>query len=123
MRKPGGVALGAAIIAALLAGCSSPTPTPTVTVTVAAEPAPTVTVTVTATPQAASTAPAGMPDLTTDAGLCIADADMTNLELNDAIAPILGFPADRKARTPEQDDAIRNYKNAAFERKCPSRAG
>jgi hypothetical protein len=62
-------------------------------------------------------------DLTTDAGLCAADAEMTNLELNDAIAPLLGFPADRDARTYDQDDAIRAYKNAAFERECPARAG
>lgn len=47
---------------------------------------------------------------------------MTNLELNDAIAPLLGYPADREARTFEQDEAIRDYKNAAFERMCPSRA-
>lgn len=62
------------------------------------------------------------PDLTTDAGLCAADAEMTNLELNDALAPLLGFPPDRGARTLEQDDAIRAHKNAAFARGCPERA-
>lgn len=62
-------------------------------------------------------------DLTTDAGLCAADAEMTSLELNDALAPLLGFPADRDARSFEQDEAIRDYKNAAFERECPARAG
>lgn len=62
-------------------------------------------------------------DLTTDEGLCAADADMTNLELNDALAPLLGYPADRDARTSDQDDAIREYKNAGFERACPARAG
>ncbi|WP_323985863.1 hypothetical protein [Microbacterium plantarum] len=62
-------------------------------------------------------------DLATDEGLCAADADMTNLELNDALAPLLGYPAHRDARTSDQDDAIREYKNAAFERACPARAG
>lgn len=62
-------------------------------------------------------------DLSSDAGLCAADAEMTNLELNDAIAPLLGYPADRDSRTSEQDQAIREYKNAAFERACPARAG
>jgi lactate dehydrogenase-like 2-hydroxyacid dehydrogenase len=61
-------------------------------------------------------------DLTTDEGLCAADAELTNLELNDALAPQLGFPADRDARTVEQDDAIKAYKNAAFARACPERA-
>lgn len=68
-------------------------------------------------------APSTSSDLTTDEGLCAADADMTNLELNDAIAPLLGYPADRDARTADQDQAIRDYKNAAFERACPARAG
>lgn len=53
-------------------------------------------------------------DLTTDAGLCAADAELTNLELNDALVPLLGCPADRDLRTPEQDEAIRAHKNAAF---------
>ena len=61
-------------------------------------------------------------DLVTDAGLCAADAKMTNLELNDAIAPLLGFSPVRRERTLEQDDAIRGYKNAAFSRACPERA-
>jgi hypothetical protein len=61
-------------------------------------------------------------DLTTDQGLCAADAELTNLELNDALAPQLGFPADGDARTVEQDDAIKAYKNAAFARACPERA-
>lgn len=61
-------------------------------------------------------------DLSTDAGLCAADAEMTNLELNDAIAPLLGFSPVRDDRTFEQDDAIRAYKNAAFTRVCPARA-
>ncbi|QXT62257.1 hypothetical protein [Tessaracoccus palaemonis] len=61
-------------------------------------------------------------DLTTDEGLCEADADLTNLELNDAIAPLLGFPADRDERTYDQDEAIRDYKNEAFRRECPARA-
>ncbi len=62
-------------------------------------------------------------DLTTDDGLCAADAELTSLELNDALAPLLGYSADRDLRTYEQDDAIRAYKNAAFERACPARAG
>ncbi|MBN7792448.1 hypothetical protein [Microbacterium esteraromaticum] len=62
-------------------------------------------------------------DLTTDDGLCAADAEMSNLELNDAIAPMLGYSADRDDRTFEQDEAIREHKNAAFERACPERAG
>ncbi|WP_307323856.1 hypothetical protein [Microbacterium sp. SORGH_AS_0862] len=102
----------------------------TVTQTLRQSPAPTVTVTVTPSPTtpAPQSAPAPAPapqsfDLTTDAGLCAADAEMTNLELNDAIAPLLGFPADRDQRTYDQDDAIRAYKNAAFERECPARAG
>lgn len=61
-------------------------------------------------------------DLTTDAGICAADAELTNLELNDALAPLLGFPADRDQRSSEQDEAIRAYKNAAFIRECPARA-
>lgn len=121
MKKLGGAVLAAAAFA-LLVGCSSPTPVPTVTVTAEAAPAPTVTVTVTATPSA-PTSTGSMPDVSTDAGICVADADMTNLELNDAIAPVLGYPADRDARTPEQDQAIRDFKNAAMQRMCPSRAG
>tara|TARA_B100000378_G_scaffold207577_1_gene170697 strand:- start:347 stop:829 length:483 start_codon:yes stop_codon:yes gene_type:complete len=62
-------------------------------------------------------------DLTTDAGLCAADAELTNLELNDAIAPLLGLPSDRDDRTAADDDEIREYKNAAFLRECPERAG
>lgn len=116
----------ATVTALLLAitGCGAPEPTPTVTVTVTASPEPAPTVTVTATPlPAAPPATDGAIDLTTDAGLCAADAEMTNLELNDALAPILGYPADRDTRTYEQDEAIRAYKNAAFERACPARAG
>lgn len=69
-----------------------------------------------------STPSAGTWDLATDAGLCAADAELTNLELNDAIAPLLGFPAARGDRSLEEDDAIRAYKNEAFERACPERA-
>ena len=61
-------------------------------------------------------------DLSTDAGLCAADAELTNLELNDALAPLLGFPAERDLRTFDQDEAIRAHKNAAFLRACPARA-
>jgi len=61
-------------------------------------------------------------DLSTDAGICAADAEITSLELNDALAPMLGYSAERDARTPEQDDAIRAYKNDAFNRACPERA-
>lgn len=61
-------------------------------------------------------------DLSTDEGLCAADAELTNLELNDAIAPLLGFSPDRDARSSYQDDAIREYKNSAFLRACPARA-
>lgn len=61
-------------------------------------------------------------DLTTDAGLCAADTELTNLELNDALAPMLGFSADRDSRTFEQDETIRAYKNEAFLRECPARA-
>lgn len=61
-------------------------------------------------------------DLTTDAGLCAADAELTSLELNDALAPLLGFAADSDLRTPDQDDAIRTHKNDAFTRACPARA-
>jgi hypothetical protein len=70
----------------------------------------------------APTVPAATWDLTTDAGLCAADAELTNLELNDALAPLLGFPAARDDRSVEQDDAIRAYKNSAFARACPERA-
>ena len=66
---------------------------------------------------------AAQPDLSTDEALCAADAEMTNLELNDALAPLLGFSPGRSARTPDQDDAIRAHKNAAFERACPERVG
>ncbi len=61
-------------------------------------------------------------DLTTDAGICAADAEMTNLELNDALAPLLGYPADRDSRTDEQAEAIREHKSAAVLRECPGRA-
>lgn len=122
MNKLGGSLLAATVIV-LLAGCSAPAPAPTVTVTAEAAPAPTVTVTVTppAPTAAITSAPAGI-DLTTDQGLCAADAEMTNLELNDALAVVLGYPGDRDARSFEQDDAIRDYKNAAFKRACPARA-
>lgn len=62
-------------------------------------------------------------DLTSDDGICSADAELTNLELNDALAAVLGFPTNRDNRTLEQDDAIRDYKSAAFARACPSRNG
>lgn len=62
-------------------------------------------------------------DLTTDAGLCAADAELTSLELNDALAPLLGYSAVRDLRSAEQDEAIRAHKNAAFERACPERMG
>lgn len=67
--------------------------------------------------------PAPAFDLATDEALCAADAAMTNFEINDALAPLLGYPADRDARTSDQDEAIREHKNAAFERACPARAG
>lgn len=73
-------------------------------------------------PTVSASAPAAALDLVTDAGLCAADAEMTNLELNDAIAPLLGYSPVRDERTVEQDDAIRSYKNAAFTRACPERA-
>lgn len=73
-------------------------------------------------PTVSASAPAAALDLVTDAGLCAADASLTNLELNDAIAPLLGFSPVRDDRTIEQDDAIRAYKNAAFTRACPERA-
>lgn len=124
MKKLGGAVLIAAVV--LLAGCAgepAPAPTVTVTTTVTATPAPAPTVTVTvAPPAAAPQQPQTETDLTTDAGLCAADAEMTNLELNDAIAPTLGYPADGDLRTPDQDAAIRDYKNAAFLRACPARA-
>jgi hypothetical protein len=87
----------------------------------------TVSVFVGADLQASPTPPASNPaaetwDLTTDAGLCAADAELTNLELNDAIAPLLGFPAVRGDRSIEENDAIRAYKNEAFGRACPERA-
>jgi len=124
VKKLGGAVAVAAFVV-LLAGCSAPEPAPTVTVTARAAPAPTVTVTVTpeAIPSAAPSTPsAGGVDLRSDQGLCAADAEMTNLQLNDAIAVMLGYPGDRDARSYEQDDAIRDYKNAAFERACPARA-
>lgn len=128
MKKLGGAAIVAVIIG-LSAGCTAtaPAPAPTVTVTAEAAPAPTVTVTVTATPGPMTASPngpsAGGMDLTTDEGLCAADAEMSNLELNDAVALVLGYPGDRDLRTFDQDDAIRDYKNAAFQRACPGRAG
>ena len=111
---------GLAALLVVLAGCatSGAEPTPTVTITV---PGPTTTIFVTPTPTPSRTAEDPL-DLTTDAGLCAADAEMTNLELNDAIAPMLGYPADRDLRTFEQDQAIREHKNAAFLRACPARA-
>ncbi|MCB2177561.1 MAG: hypothetical protein KQH57_17265 [Actinomycetales bacterium] len=74
------------------------------------------------TPTPTVSAPTAGFDLSTDTGLCAADAEMTNLELNDAIAPLLGYSPTRRNRTVEQDDAIRAYKNAAFARACPERA-
>ena len=62
-------------------------------------------------------------DITTDAGLCAADAELSNLELNDLVALLLDYPADRDLRTSEDDEAIRAYKNEAFLRECPERAG
>jgi hypothetical protein len=121
--------LAAVLLTLVLPGCAAggPAPTPTVTVTVTdrAEPAPTVTVTVTPTPVATTPTPEANAtlDLTTDAGICAADAELTNLELNDALAPLLGYPADRDSRTFEQDEAIREHKNAALSRECPARAG
>lgn len=72
-------------------------------------------------PTVSSRTPAAALDLVTDAGLCAADAEMTNLDLNDAIAPLLGYSPVRDERTVDQDDAIRRYKNAAFARACPER--
>lgn len=60
-------------------------------------------------------------DLATDEGLCSADSKMTDLELNDAVAPLFGFPAERRSRTYEETEKIRAYKNAAFSRECPER--
>lgn len=74
------------------------------------------------TQQIGTPAPSTTRDLRTDEGLCAADAEMTNLQLNDAIAVILGYPGDRDARSYEQAAAIRDYKSAAFERACPARA-
>ena len=118
------IALSLTLTLALVGCAAEPEPAPTVTVTVTStpEPAPTVTVTVTPTTAPPSTEDESAFDLTTDAGLCAADGEMTNLELNDAIAPILGFPADRDSRTFEQDEAIREHKNEAFLRECPARA-
>lgn len=126
MKRPFLASVAAVSLVLALAGCAAPqpVPTPTVTVTVTATPEPAPTVTVTATPEAQpGTESESQTDLTTDAGLCAADAEMTSLELNDALAPILGFPADRDARSFEDDEAIREHKNAAFERECPARAG
>jgi hypothetical protein len=61
-------------------------------------------------------------DLTTAVGICEADAELTNLELNDALAPLLGFAPDRRLRSPDQDQAIRDHKTAAFLAECPERA-
>lgn len=61
-------------------------------------------------------------DLTPDQVLCALDEELTGRELDDAMAPLLGFAADRDLRTPAQDDEIRDYKNAAFMRACPERA-
>lgn len=72
-------------------------------------------------PSPTVSASAAVLDLVTDAGLCAADSELTNLELNDAIAPLLGFSSVRDERTLAQDDAIRAYKNAAFTRACPNR--
>jgi|GEM_PF-3709462 len=115
---------------ALLAGCGGEAQ-PAVTVTAEATVTATVTVTATASatatvtpsPSGTATPAAAAPfDLSTDEGLCAADAELSNLELNDALAPLLGFPADRDARSFEQDEAIRAHKNAAFARACPARA-
>lgn len=75
----------------------------------------------TSEPTTSAPAPTTPPDVATDAGLCAADAELSNLELNDAIAPLLGYPSSRDDRTVEQDDAIRAYKDAAFARACPER--
>ena len=72
-------------------------------------------------PTVSARATAAALDLVTDAGLCAADAGITNLELNDAIAPLLGYSPARDQRTVDQDDAIRSYKNGAFARACPKR--
>lgn len=120
----------AAVVAAMitLTGCGTPAPAPTVTitetVTLTPAPAPTITVTAEAAPPATAAPDTNATlDLTTDAGICAADAEMTNLELNNALAPLLGLPTEGYARTYAQDDAIREYKNAAFLRECPERAG
>lgn len=121
---------GVLIVTAVLAltGCAAAVPAPTVTVTTeVSAPGPTGTVTAPPTPEAVAPSPAAPTagetlDLTTDAGLCAADAEVSNLELNDALAPMLGYPASRDARTSDQDEAIRFYKNAAFGRACPERA-
>lgn len=121
-----GVLVAAVVLA--LTGCATAAPAPTVTVTTeVSAPGPTVTVTATPIPEAVAPSPASPPagealDLSTDAGLCAADAELSNLELNDALAPMLGYPASRDARTSDQDEAIRFYKNAAFGRACPERA-
>lgn len=127
MRLSGGAALAAVALLALT-GCAAGSPAPPVTVTTTvSSPAPTVTVTAIPTPEAVTPSPTVPPagetlDLMTDAGLCAADAELSNLELNDALAPMLGYPANRDARTSDQDEAIRSYKNAAFSRACPARA-
>lgn len=127
MKISGGAALAAAALF-LLTGCATASPAPTATVTTTvSSPAPTVTVTATPTPDAVAPSSVTPPadevlDLTSDAGLCAADAELSNLELNDALAPMLGYPASRDARTSDQDEAIRFYKNAAFGRACPERA-
>lgn len=61
-------------------------------------------------------------DLNTDEGICAGDAAMTSLELNDALAPLLGISPDREVRSVHEDDVIRAHKNAAFTRACIERA-
>ncbi|TGO04414.1 hypothetical protein SERN_2007 [Serinibacter arcticus] len=78
--------------------------------------------TATATSDGVPVPPDANDPLLSDEGLCAADAEMSSLELNDALAPLLGFSGDRNKRIPGEDEEIREYKNAAFERACPERA-
>lgn len=104
--------LAAAALVLAVARCSGePEPVETVTATE------TETLTVTIPPDADGDAPTI--DLPTAEAICADAAGMSSLELNDALAPDLGYSADRNMRTNEQTEQIREYAEAAFLLACP----
>lgn len=125
--------LVALVLLVLLAQCTrddEPTAAPATPSATTTSAAATTTTTTTTAPSTTTTTTTVAPttsaepayDLTTDQGLCAADATVTNLELDDLVAPLLGLPASAALRTAAQDDLIRTYQDDAFLRACPARA-